>query len=69
MENHQTDILKFHSFVLNRCYFVLPDDVAALHDLSLVDDKGRGQPDDVSVGGLRQQPPGPSASGTPTQQQ
>jgi hypothetical protein len=37
-------------------FYVVPDDVAALHDFGLVDDKGRGEPDDVSVGGLCQQP-------------
>ena len=38
---------------------VWPDDVAALHELCLVDDEGRGEPDDVPVRGLGQKAPVP----------
>jgi hypothetical protein len=54
MQNHQRTISKFYSKQMLFC--VLPDDVTALHDLSLIDDKRWGEPDDVSMGGLGQQP-------------
>ena len=40
---------------------VWPDDVAALHELCLVDDEGRGEPDDVPVRRLGQKAPVPQA--------